>query len=101
MTMSVRVTVTARGPGNLKRTIVEAIRSGELRTFEAYDRGGKLRHKQRATHPGYIKLDWRAPELVAEVRGRGEESQLLGSFVSRLHARFGDRIESVTLRFGT
>lgn len=99
--MSVRVTVTARPGENLKRTLLQAVREGQLRTFEAYDRGGKLRHKQRATHPGYIKLEWRAPELLAEVRSReGDESQLLGSFVSRLHARFGERIESVTLRFG-
>jgi hypothetical protein len=100
--MSVRVIVTAAGEGNLQRTIVKAVRAGELRTFEAFDRGRKLRHKQRATHPGYIKLEWRAPDLLADVRARdGEESQLLGSFVSRLHARFGDQIASVTLRFGS
>jgi hypothetical protein len=96
--MSVRVVVTARPGENLKQTLLAAVRAGDLRTFEAYERGRKLRHKQRATHPGYIKLDWRAPDLVAEVRGE-EASQLLGSFVSRLHARFGDRIESVTMRF--
>ncbi|HEV8360417.1 MAG TPA: hypothetical protein VGR28_08200 [Candidatus Thermoplasmatota archaeon] len=96
--MTVRVVVTARGGANLKRAIVEAARSGALRTFEAYDRGRKLRHRQRATHPGYIVLHWRAPDLIAEVRG-DEASQLLGSFVARLHARFGEQIESVHLRF--
>lgn len=96
--MSVRVVVTARGRANLKQALLEAVREGRLRTFEAYQRGKRLRHKQRATHPGYIVLDWRAPELRAEVRG-AEASQLLGSFVSRLHARFGEDIESVTLRF--
>ncbi|MCA1812752.1 MAG: hypothetical protein LC624_02230 [Halobacteriales archaeon] len=97
--MSVRLTITARPGPNLKRAIVEAVREGKLRTFETYDRGRKLRHKQRATHPGYITLEWRAPDLLVEVRGKGEESQLLGSFVSRLHARFGEQVESVTLRF--
>lgn len=99
--MSVRLVITARPGANLKRDLLAAVRARKLRTFEAYDRGHKLRHKQRATHPGYITLEWRAPDLVAEVRSRGGgESQLLGSFVSRLHARFGADIESVSLRFG-
>jgi len=99
--MSVRVVVTARGGGNLKRAIVEAVRGGELRTFEVYERGRKLRHKQRATHPGYITLDWRAPDLLAEIHeAKGREAMLLGSFVGRLHARFGKQVESVTMRFG-
>lgn len=99
--MGVRLVVTARGGVNLKQALLAAVRERKLRTFEAYDRGRKLRHKQRATHPGYITLEWRAPDLIAEVRSRaGEESQLLGSFVSRLHARFGADIESVSLRFG-
>lgn len=99
--MPIRLVATARGGANLKRDLVAAVRAGQLKTFEAYDRGAKLRHKQRVTHPGYIKLDWRAPDLVAEVREpRGRESQLLGSFVARLYDHFGDRIESVTLRFG-
>jgi hypothetical protein len=99
--MTVRLVVTARGKANLKRALVVAVREGKLRTFEAYDRGGKLRHKRTETHPGYITLDWRAPELVAEIRSRtGDESQLLGSFVSMLDRAFAGDIESVTLRFG-
>lgn len=99
--MVVQVVVTARGRAHLQRAIVGAVRAGELKTFEAYDRGRKLRHKRRATHPGTITLAWEAPVLRAQVRDpKGRESQLLGSFVSRLHARFGEHIDSVTLRFG-
>lgn len=95
--MTVRMVVTARGGANLKRALLEAVREGKLRTFEAYDRGHKLRHKR---YPGYIKLDWRAPDLVAELHSRGDASQLLGSFVGRLHAWFAEDIESVSMRFG-
>jgi hypothetical protein len=87
-------------PGaNLHKTLLHAMRSGELRTFVALKRGRKIEHK---ASPGW--MNWSVSEGVinCEVlspRKPGSEWQLFSKFMGRLADRYAEHIVAINVQF--
>ena len=62
----IRFQIIERAGANLHKTLVDAMRAGELRTFEATRRGRRIQHKNRSC-PSWIVLNacWSAAVMVA------------------------------------
>jgi len=95
----IRFQIIERPGTDLHRTLVGAMRSGALQTFNATKRGAKVSH---AKHPGW--MNWSVSEgvITCEVispRKPGHEWQLFHAFIGRLAARFADNISAINIQF--
>ena len=91
-------------PGvNLHKTLVDAMRAGELRTFEATKRGRRIQHKN-VLYPGW--MNWSAHDgmincEVISPRKPGREWQFFSAFLGRLADRYSDQIVGINIQFPT
>jgi hypothetical protein len=97
----IRFQIIERTGANLQKVLVEAMRSGELRTFIAKKRGRKILHKNSA-YPGW--MNWSVSEgiISCEVispNKPGREWQLFSAFLGRLADRYADRIVAINIQF--
>ena len=95
----IRVEIFERKGAQLYKTLVGDMRSGELRTFTAKDRGRTVQHTR---YPGRLKWSPGEGVISGSVRApgpAGSEWQLLSAFVGRLSHRYGDRIHSINIEF--
>jgi hypothetical protein len=97
----IRFQIIERTGANLQKMLVEAMRSGELRTFIAKKRGRKILHKNSA-YPGW--MNWSVSEgiISCEVispNKPGREWQLFSAFLGRLADRYADRIVGINIQF--
>ena len=89
-------------PGvNLHKTLVDAMRAGELRTFEATKRGRRIQHKN-VLYPGW--MNWSAHDgmincEVISPRKPGREWQFFSAFLGRLADRYADQIVGINIQF--
>lgn len=89
-------------PGtNLHRKLLEAMRAGELRTFEATRRGRRIQHKN-LSYPGW--MTWSAVDgmincEVISPRKPGREWQFFSAFLGRLADRYADQIVAINVQF--
>ena len=95
----IRFQIIQRSGADLYRSLVTAMRSGALQTFDASKRGAKVTH---AKHPGW--MNWSVSEgvITCEVlspRKPGHEWQLFHAFVGRLAARFAPDIAAINIQF--
>jgi hypothetical protein len=97
----IRFQIIERPGAELHKTLLRAMRDGELRTFVATKRGRKVQHTN-PSYPGW--MNWSATEgvICCEVispRKPGREWQLFSAFVGRLADRFADRIVAINVQF--
>ena len=97
----IRFQIIERTGAQLHKALVEAMRTGELRTFIAKKRGRKVLHKNSA-YPGW--MNWSVSEgiITCEVLSPnkpGREWQLFSAFLGRLADRYADRIVAINVQF--
>jgi hypothetical protein len=95
----IRFQIIERPGAELQKTLVDAMRAGELRTFIALKRGRKIEH---ASKPGWMNWSSRDGVLQCEVispHKPGLEWQLFSAFLGRLADRYADRILAINVQF--
>jgi hypothetical protein len=97
----IRFQIIERMGANLHKTLVDAMRAGELRTFEATKRGRRIQHKN-ILYPGWMNWSVHDGMINCEVispRKPGREWQLFSAFLGRLADRYADLIISINIQF--
>ncbi|HEU4345746.1 MAG TPA: hypothetical protein VFU31_29710 [Candidatus Binatia bacterium] len=97
----IRFQIIERQGANLHKTLVHAMRTGELRTFEATRRGRRIQHKNQA-YPGWMNWSVADGMINCEVispHKPGREWQLFSAFLGRLADRYSDRIVAINVQF--
>ena len=97
----IRFQIIERTGANLHKTLVDAMRAGELRTFEATRRGRRIQHKN-VLYPGW--MNWSAHDgmincEVISPRKPGREWQFFSAFLGRLADRYADQIVAINIQF--
>jgi hypothetical protein len=97
----IRFQIIERTGANLHKTLVDAMRTGELRTFEATRRGRRIQHKN-LSYPGW--MNWSASDglincEIISPHKPGREWQLFSAFLGRLADRYADRIVAINVQF--
>jgi hypothetical protein len=97
----IRLQIVERHGADLYRSLVRAMRSGELRTFNVARRGRKVTH----ANPGYSGwINWSASggAITCEVlspRKPGTEWRLLSALVGRLADKYAEQVHSINVQF--
>jgi hypothetical protein len=97
----IRFQIIERSGANLHKTLVDAMRAGELRTFEATRRGRRIQHKN-LSYPGWMTWSAHDGMINCEVispRKPGREWQFFSAFLGRLADRYAEDIESINIQF--
>jgi hypothetical protein len=97
----IRFQIIERAGANLHKTLVDAMRAGELRTFKASRRGRRIQHKN-VMYPGWMNwfvLDGMINCEVISPRKPGREWQFFSAFLGRLADRYADQIVGINIQF--
>lgn len=97
----VRLQIVEQEGADLYRTLVDAMRQGQLRTFVVTKRGRKVTHTNEA-YPGWMNWSHASGIILCEVLSPhkpGSEWRLLSAFIGRLADKFADRIHSIAIQF--
>src|SRR5688572_22091059 len=97
----IRFQIIERAGANLHRTLVDAMRLGELRTFTATRRGRRIQHKN-LSYPGWMNWEVLDGIINCEVispRIPGREWQFFSAFLGRLADRYADQILAINIQF--
>ncbi|MGH7793597.1 MAG: hypothetical protein ACREQ2_01635 [Candidatus Binatia bacterium] len=97
----IRFQIIERAGANLHRTLIDAMRAGELRTFEATRRGRRIQHKN-LSYPGW--MNWSVHDGmincgVISPRKPGREWQFFSAFLGRLADRYAEHIVAINIQF--
>ena len=83
----------------LHRSLLDAMKSGQLQTFSSSKRGRKVSHVK---YPGWINWSNSEGVITCEVlspRKPNNEWQLMHAFLGRLAARFASSIAAINIQF--
>ena len=97
----IRFQIIERAGANLYKTLVDAMRAGELRTFEARRRGRRIEHKNLA-YPGWMNWAVHDGMIICEVVSPykpGREWQFFSAFLGRLADRYAADILAINIQF--
>ena len=97
----IRLQIVERHGTNLHRVLVEAMRSGELRTFSVTKRGRRVTHTN-PNYPGWMKWSYAEGVIVCGVlspQKPGGEWKLLSALIGRLADKYADRVHSINIQF--
>jgi hypothetical protein len=97
----IRFQIIERAGANLHRTLLDAMRSGELRTFASTRRGRRIQHKN-LSYPGWMNWSDHAGMINCEVispRKPGREWQFFSAFLGRLADRYAEHIVGIHIQF--
>ena len=97
----IRFQIIERAGANLHRTLVDAMRLGELRTFTANRRGRRIQHKN-LSYPGWMNWSVHDGMINCEVispRKPGREWQFFSAFIGRLADRYADDVVAINIQF--
>lgn len=97
----IRFQIVERAGSELYKTLVDAMRTGELRTFVALRRGRKIEHKNPA-YPGWMNWQVTHGVITCEVispRKPGGEWHMFSAFLGRLADRYAGLIEAINIQF--
>jgi hypothetical protein len=97
----IRFQIIERAGANLHRTLVDAMRSGELRTFAATRRGRRIQHKN-LSYPGWMNWSVHDGMINCEVispHKPGREWQFFSAFIGRLADRYADDVVAINIQF--
>lgn len=89
-------------PGaNLYRTLIHAMRSGNLRTFAIAKRGKRVMHRN-PSYSGWINWSRSGGVITCEIRSPrmpGSEWRLLSAFMGRLADKFAAAVHTISVQF--
>ncbi len=97
----IRFQIIERTGANLQKTLIDAMRTGDLRTFQAMRRGRRIQHKN-LSYPGWMNWSVSDGLIHCEVispRKPGREWQLFSAFLGRLADRYADQIVAINVQF--
>lgn len=97
----IRFQVIEREGADLRRTLIRAMRDGNLRTFVAMNRGRKVVHTN-VSIPGWMTWFSEHGVILCEVvspRKPGGEWRFFNAFLGRLADRFPDQIQAIHVQF--
>jgi hypothetical protein len=97
----IRFQIIERAGANLHKTLVDAMRAGELRTFVATRRGKRIQHKN-LSYPGWMNWSVADGLITCEVispHKPGREWQFFSAFLGRLADRYADLIVAINIQF--
>ncbi len=97
----IRFQIIERTGANLQKTLIDAMRTGELRTFQAMRRGRRIQHKN-LSYPGWMNWSVSDGLINCEIispRKPGREWQLFSAFLGRLADRYADQIVAINVQF--
>jgi hypothetical protein len=97
----IRFQIIERSGANLHKTLVDAMRAGELRTFEATRRGRRIQHKN-LSYPGWMNWTVHDGLINCEVispHKPGREWQFFSAFLGRLADRYAGHILAINVQF--
>lgn len=97
----IRFQIIERTGANLFKTLVGAMRGGDLRTFLVTRHGRKVLHKNPSYH-GWMNWSPGDGIINCEVispRKPGGEWRLLSAFFGRLADRYADQIVAINVQF--
>ena len=97
----IRFQIIERPGVNLYKTLVAAMREGELRTFLVKKRGRKVQHTNES-YPGW--MNWSSADGVINCdvispNKPGREWQFFSAFLGRLADRYPDQIVAINIQF--
>ena len=97
----IRFQIVERGGADLYRTLLRAMREGQLRTLQAKDRGRKVVH---ARYPGWIRWSHARGVITCKVvspNNPGSEWQLFSAVLGRLADKYAESISGIQVQFPT
>jgi hypothetical protein len=97
----IRFQIIERSGAALFKSLVEAMREGDLRTFVVKKRGRKVQHKNVA-YPGWMNWSEADGVINCEVispNKPGREWQLFSAFLGRLADRYPADIQMILVQF--
>mgnify|MGYP003580766818 FL=1 len=97
----IRFQIIERAGANLYKALVDAMRSGNLRTFEATRRGRRIQHKN-LSYPGWMNWSVHDGMINCEVispRKPGREWQFFSAFIGRLADRYAGDVVAINIQF--
>jgi hypothetical protein len=96
----IKVQIVERDGARLFEVLKEAMRTGELRTFELHKRGKKVTHTAKDYH-GWMNWDYQMGVITCEILSpqKGDEWKILGSLVGRLADRYSELVHNVSIQF--
>jgi len=97
----IRLQIVERPGVQLYRSLIGAMRSGELRTFIVKRRGKKVTHRN-PNYSGWINWSSAGGVISCEVlspRRAGTEWRLLSALVGRLADKYADQVHSISIQF--
>ena len=97
----IKVQIVERSGADLFKTLIKAMRSGELRTFKATNRGKKVTHINES-YPGWIKWSQADGVINSEIRSPrkpGTEWRLLTALIGRLADKYADHVDYISIQF--
>lgn len=97
----IRLQIVERHGVNLYRALIDAMRSGELRTFIVTRRGKRVTHRN-PNYSGWMNWSRTAGVVTCEILSPhrpGTEWRLLSALVGRLADKFADRVHSISIQF--
>ena len=97
----IRFQIIEQPGANLYKTLVAAMRQGELRTFHVKKRGRKVQHTNES-YPGW--MNWSTADGVINCdvispNKPGREWQFFSAFLGRLADRYPDKIVAINIQF--
>lgn len=95
----IRFQIVERGGADLYRTLLRAMREGQLRTLQAKDRGRKVVH---ARYPGWIRWSHARGVITCKVispNKPGSEWQLFSAVLGRLAHKYADSVAGIHVQF--
>jgi hypothetical protein len=97
----IRFQIIERAGANLHKTLVDAMRAGELRTFQATRRGRRIQHKN-LSYAGWMNWSVHDGMINCEVispRKPGREWQFFSAFLGRLADRYAEHTLAINIQF--
>lgn len=97
----IRLQLVERHGVNLYRALIDAMRSGDLRTFTVTRYGRKVTHRN-PNYSGWINWSYAGGVVSCEVlspRKPGTEWRLVSALVGRLADKFADQVHSISIQF--
>lgn len=97
----IRFQIIERPGAELHKLLIDAMRTGELRTFVARKRGRKVLHKNQA-YPGWMNWTDANGLISCEVispHKPGGEWHLFSAFLGRLADRYAEHIVAINIQF--
>ena len=97
----IRLQIVERAGANLFRTLIHAMRSGDLRTFVIAKRGKRVTHRN-PTYSGWISWSDSRGVITCEIlspRTPGNEWRLLSALIGRLADKFAESVHTISIQF--